>query len=97
MALEHYRRTADGYVLAPQYDEFSLEDRIWLLPEVDTDQSVSSTAVDELIAGVKEAGLAADRAALEAAVDGFLADHALSAQSVSEVTAHRRRSSGSAR
>ena len=86
MALEHYRRTADGYVLAPQYDEFSLEDRIWLLPEVDTDQGVSSTAVDELIAGVKEAGLAADRAALEAAVDGFLADHALSAQSVSEVT-----------
>ncbi len=87
LALEHYRKTADGYRLDPQFDEFALEDRIWLLPEVDVEQAVPSTAVDELIAAVKEAGLAKDREALGAAMDAFLGAHAISAQGVSEVKA----------
>lgn len=85
MALEHYRKTKDGYALAPQYDEFALEDRIWLLPEVDAAQAVPSTAVDALIAAVKEAGLAKDRSSLDTAVGSFLQAHPLSPSSATEV------------
>ena len=82
-----FEATPRGYVLKPEFDEFSLEDRVWLLPEVEQDRSVSSAEVDRLLAGVKSAGLAQDHAALEAALRDFLDGNRLSAQSASRARA----------
>jgi raffinose/stachyose/melibiose transport system permease protein len=90
LALRHYARSTDAYELKKEFDEFVLQDRIWLLPEVDQAKTVSSSDVDALISSVKEAGLASDRAASEAAVDAFLKGHALSAASIAEVKAASR-------
>jgi len=49
IALEHYERTEDGYALRPQYDAFAIEDRIWLLPEVEQEGAVSSATVDAFL------------------------------------------------
>jgi raffinose/stachyose/melibiose transport system permease protein len=73
-----------GYALRPAYDEFALEDRIWLLPEVDAAASVSSGEVDRLLAEVKSAGLAENRPALEQAMAGFLQRNRLSAASTAQ-------------
>jgi raffinose/stachyose/melibiose transport system permease protein len=85
LASEAYAPGEDVYTLRSEFDEFALEDRIWLLPEVDVDRSVPPTAVDELILSVREAGLAEDRAALDSAVSGFLERYKLSASSASEL------------
>jgi len=87
MALEHYERTRDGYALKPQYDGFALEDRIWLLPEVEQTGAVSSAAVDALLSAVKEEGLSGNEAALGPTVEAFLRDNPLSAASAAEVRA----------
>ena len=81
---------AGAYTLRPEFDEFTLEERIWLLPEVDLAGSVPPNAVDELIAAARQAGLDDDPAALEAAVGGFLAEHPLSADSAGELRAAAR-------
>ncbi len=81
-----------GYALKPEYDEFALEDRIWLLPEVEAGAGapsgspggVPSGEVDRLLAGVKSAGLSQDRAGLERAVSGFLGGNRLSAASAAQ-------------
>jgi raffinose/stachyose/melibiose transport system permease protein len=80
-----YPLQQDAYVLAKQYDELGLEDRIWLLPEVDTTKAVPSENVDSLISAVKDAGLREDAAAKTAAVDAFLRGSVFSAASASEV------------
>jgi raffinose/stachyose/melibiose transport system permease protein len=85
LARQHYRREGEDYVLLPEYDEFSLEDRIWLIPEVDETGTVPSSAVDGLIASVRQAGLAGDEAGLGAAVDLFLRENAVSEKSAAEV------------
>jgi raffinose/stachyose/melibiose transport system permease protein len=82
-----FQPSAEAYALKPQYDEFSLKDRIWLLPEVDREKTVPSDEVDGLLAAVKAAGLAQNRAELDAAVGEFLARNSLSAQSAGEATA----------
>jgi raffinose/stachyose/melibiose transport system permease protein len=90
LASEVYSPGEEVYTLNEDFDEFNLEDRIWLLPEVDVDYSVPPDAVDELILAVREAGLVEDRAALEGAVSKFLESHALSASSAAEVRAAAR-------
>jgi raffinose/stachyose/melibiose transport system permease protein len=85
LALSVYAREKDAYVLAKGQDEFALEDRIWLLPEVETEKRVPSARVDELIAGVKTAGLTRDEGARDTAVSAFLARAALSPSSSAEV------------
>ena len=87
IALEHYERTEDGYALRPQYDAFAIEDRIWLLPEVEQEGAVSSATVDALISAVKEEGLSGNEAALGPTVDAFLRDNPLSPASAAEVRA----------
>ncbi len=87
LALEHYQSAEDEYVLKERYDEFLLEDRIWLLPEVDIDRSVSPAAVDELIGTIKTAGLQSDERKLGQAVDRFLAENTLSQDSAAGVRA----------
>jgi raffinose/stachyose/melibiose transport system permease protein len=82
---QFYSREQDSYVLAPQYDELALEDRIWLLPEVDKAKSVPSQQVDSLLAAVKAAGLEGDATARAAAVDAFLGGNVLSPASAAEV------------
>jgi raffinose/stachyose/melibiose transport system permease protein len=71
----------EGYALKPELDEFGLEDRIWLLPEVDQQGSVLSGEVDRFLAGVKSAGLAQDRGALEEGLRDFLERNPLSGES----------------
>ncbi|UCF97414.1 MAG: sugar ABC transporter permease [Spirochaetaceae bacterium] len=85
LAGEVYERGEEAYTLRTEFDEFTLEDRIWLLPEVDVAYSVPPNAVDELIASVREAGLADDQAALQQAVSRFLDTYSLSASSAAEV------------
>ncbi|HVO37970.1 MAG TPA: sugar ABC transporter permease [Spirochaetia bacterium] len=86
LALEFYAPGPDKYSLKPRYDELTLEDRIWLLPEIDREKRVSSEQVDQLISSVKSAGLSGDRAALDAAIRTFPLGR-LSAGSTGEVKA----------
>jgi len=86
-ARSFFEASPAGYALRPEYDEFTLEDRVWLLPEVDREASVPSGEVDRLLAEVKSAGLAQDRAALEQAVGGFLERNRLSAASAAQARA----------
>jgi raffinose/stachyose/melibiose transport system permease protein len=78
LALRFYGPAEGQYNLKSEYDEFSLEDRIWLLPEVEVSGTVPSADVDSLIAAVKEAGLKEDRNALAAAVAAFTGGNELS-------------------
>jgi raffinose/stachyose/melibiose transport system permease protein len=85
LASEVYAPGEEVYTLREEFDEFILEDRIWLLPEVDVEYLVPPNAVDELIRSVREAGLADDRQALDGAVSEFLERYTLSASSAAEV------------
>ncbi len=85
LASEVYTPGEDVYTLRNEFDEFTLEDRIWLLPEVDVEYTVPPGAVDELIAGVRGAGLAQDRNALEQTVSQFLDSYTLSEASAAEL------------
>ena len=87
LALEFYELQNGTYHLKPKYDEFSIEDRIWLLPEVDKQKIVRSEKVDDLLSAVKEAGLKGDTASMNAAVDAFVKSNPLSSAS-----AHQARS-----
>jgi raffinose/stachyose/melibiose transport system permease protein len=82
-----FQLTAEGYALKPEYDEFSLEDRVWLLPEVDREGSVPSAEVDRFLAAVKSAGLSQDRGALEAAQREFLGANPLTGESSAQARA----------
>ena len=62
MPCRHYELKGEAYELKKEFDEFVLQDRIWLLPEVDKTKSVPSSSVDTLISAVKEAGLKGDPA-----------------------------------
>ena len=85
LVLEHYAVEGDAFVLKPSYDGFEIEDRVWLLPEVDAARTVAADDVDRFLAAVKTAGLASDEAALESTVDRFLAAHRLSPASAATV------------
>jgi raffinose/stachyose/melibiose transport system permease protein len=85
LASQVYAPAEGGYTLRSEFDEFTLEDRIWLLPEVDVDYSVPPNAVDDLINSVREAGLADDQAALDTAVSRFLDSYQLSVSSAADV------------
>jgi raffinose/stachyose/melibiose transport system permease protein len=85
LMLRFYSADKDAYVLAPQFEELALEDRIWLLPEVDKAKRVPTERVDSLLSAVKDAGLKVDASAQAAAVDGFLRTNVLSASSAAEV------------
>jgi len=85
MALRHYQADGDAYHLRKEFDEFALQDRIWLLPEVDKAKTVPSSRVDDLISAVKDAGLAEDAAARDSAVEAFLKDNRLSTSSAGQV------------
>ncbi len=87
LAARYYAPAQDTYALQPQFNEFTLEDRIWLLPEVATAKSVSSDAVDAFISSVKTAGLKRDDAALGGLVSAFLRDNKFSAANAAEVSA----------
>ncbi len=84
---EFYEKSGNGYSLKPAFDEFTIEDRIWLLPEVDVKKTVPSENVDALISAVKQAGLKEDQGAFKAAVDAFLRGNALSPSGAEEVKA----------
>ncbi len=90
LAEHYYALAGDAYALQPQFNEFNLEDRIWLLPEVATTKRVSSESVDAFITSVKTAGLSKDSAALAGQVSEFLRDNTFSAASAAEVTAAAR-------
>jgi raffinose/stachyose/melibiose transport system permease protein len=84
-ASRFYTLKDDSYVLQPRYEELGLEDRIWLLPEIDAEKTVPSEAVDAFISSVKSAGLSKNSAALEEAVTAFLRDNRFTAAGVAEV------------
>jgi raffinose/stachyose/melibiose transport system permease protein len=83
---QFYALKGDAYLLQPQYEELSLEDRIWLLPEVDKDKTVAPEAVDAFVSSLKDAGLKGDAAALAPLTAGFLRDNHFSAAGAAEVT-----------
>jgi raffinose/stachyose/melibiose transport system permease protein len=83
---QFYVLTGNAYLLQPQYEELSLEDRIWLLPEVDTAKTVAPEAVDGFVSSVKSAGLKEDAAALAPLTEAFLRDNHFSAAGAAEVT-----------
>lgn len=79
--------TGGAYALRPEWDEFALEDRIWLLPELASDTSKGAYA-ETLIASAAVAGLSGDGAAAEAAARAaaaaFAAEAGLSVPSAAE-------------
>ena len=77
VALEFYAADTDSYRLKPKFDELTLEDQIWLLPEVETKKTISSEKVDSLISSVKAAGLTSDHSALDTAVGAFVKSNIL--------------------
>ena len=85
LALRHYELAGDTYALKKEFDEFALQDRIWLLPEVDKAKTVPSTRVDDLISAVKDAGLAGNAGDRDKAVETFLQENRLSAAGAEEV------------
>jgi raffinose/stachyose/melibiose transport system permease protein len=87
LAARFYVPGEASYRLRPEFTEFGLEDRIWLLPEVEQERTVPSAAVDELIAAVKKAGLEQDRESLQRALGSFLGKQPLSPGSAAETTA----------
>ena len=72
LAAKFYVADDGAYRLAPDMDEFVVEDAFWTLPQVESGD-LDSGAVDDFLASAKKAGLAQDRAALEAAVQAFVA------------------------
>ncbi len=87
LAETFYRRDGESYALLPERDQFELEDRIWLLPEVETEKTVDSGAVDRFISAIKGAGLEKDHATAKRIVSEFLTEHRLSERSSFEVKA----------
>jgi raffinose/stachyose/melibiose transport system permease protein len=85
LLLSFYSQDKDAYGLNKELNEFVLEDRIWLLPEVDKAKTVPSSSVDGLISAVKDAGLKGDTAGLASAVDSFLRASSLSSTSTAAV------------
>ena len=80
-----YALQNDAYRLRPKFDEFTLEDRVWLLPEVDKLKTIASQKVDDLLSTVKTAGLKGDQAGLDSAVNAFVSSSPLSAAAAAEV------------
>jgi len=80
LAAQFYVKKEQSYVLSPEKDEFNIEDPVWALPEVESG-AISSSAVDDFLAGVKKAGLTQDQAALAAASRLLLAQGKFAAKS----------------
>ena len=76
LASEFYIRQGNRYALKPEKDEFSLEDSLWTLPQVESG-AIPSAEVDAFLAAIKKAGLAQDRSALGVAIAGFAKGAAL--------------------
>ena len=70
LAAEFYLREDNRYVLKPEKDEFSIEDSLWTLPQVESG-AIPSAEVDAFLTAIKKAGLAQDGSALEGAIAGF--------------------------
>jgi len=85
LAERAYAPMEKEYSLRAEFDAFALEDRIWLLPEVDVEYAVPPGAVDQLVGDIRAAGLADDREALEQAVSVFLQEYSFSEFSDAEV------------
>jgi raffinose/stachyose/melibiose transport system permease protein len=83
--LAFYTAEGDVYKMNEAYSEFAFEDRIWLIPEVDKDQTIPVEDVDAFIAEVSKASLARDINALDEVEYAFLSSHKLSFESVIEV------------
>ena len=77
LAAEFYVAEGGAYRLKPEMDEFVVEDAFWTLPQLESG-ALDSQAVDDFLAAAKKAGLAQNRAALEAAVGDFTAKAAFS-------------------
>jgi raffinose/stachyose/melibiose transport system permease protein len=85
-ALRFFSLGKDGYyALADEYEEPSIKDLIWLIPEVDKEGRIEASAVEELISGIEAAALAEDSGALRSLADSFKAGNALSADSAAKV------------
>lgn len=83
----YYSDSAEGYKLNDESSAFNLEDKIWLIPEVDQTGAVPSEQVDALVAAVKDAAAKGDAAAKDGAVSAFLAANKISAESAAQVKA----------
>jgi raffinose/stachyose/melibiose transport system permease protein len=77
LAGEFYVRSDGMYELVPAKDEFTVEDPLWALPQVESG-AVAAGKVDELVAATKRAGLSGDPVAFESALKTFIAAAAFS-------------------
>lgn len=84
-----YREEADAFVLSDQASEFSFEDMVWLVPEIDVDAKIDPDLVTAFIDSVRAASLSGDRVAFDSKVAAFVAGTdtgvALSADSAESV------------
>ncbi len=67
-----YAGEEDAFVLSDGASEFSFEDMIWLIAEVDEDAKIDPDSVTSFIDGIRAASLAGDRAAFDAALASFV-------------------------
>ncbi len=84
LAGEYYALSDGVYKLAAAKDEFTIEDPLWALPQVESG-AVEAGKVDELVAVTKRAGLAGDSGALESAIGAFVAGAAFSPAELASV------------
>lgn len=83
----YYADSGESYTISDEKGEFALEDKIWLIPEVNETGEVGSDQVDALVAAIADATASGDAGAKDAAVSAFLSANAVSPASAAEVKA----------
>lgn len=76
-----YNEEKDRYVLSSDYDEISIEDKLWDLPEVSESKTVSDGALDSYIRSLKSVSLEGNKDALDDLSRTFILENPVSAES----------------
>jgi raffinose/stachyose/melibiose transport system permease protein len=84
LASSYYSLNGTAYVLNPAFDEFTIEDAAYNLPEA-LSGKVKSEKVDSLVQNIQNAGLAKDSKAVTVSVDSFVATNHISASNADKL------------
>ncbi len=80
-----YEETKEDFSLRSEWNEFSFEDKIWLIPEFEVEDRIKADSISALISSIRSAALARDRDAWREAVASFVKSENLSAESAKDV------------
>ncbi|ULQ60830.1 sugar ABC transporter permease [Brucepastera parasyntrophica] len=83
----YYMEEDKFYTLDPAYSEFEFEEMIWLIPEVETENRISTAAVSGFISELKTLSLAQNEETFDAVVSSFITENPLSSESLYAVKA----------